>query len=143
MEKNAQVGKNVYVDRDIPLTDLPADLVGADWVQAAEADSLYPAEDLMEISAADDTVVSVAHDDRLPRPKWLRNLFKPSGRQMTINGRPKTIFQRHVGQEESLTLGQNVENSKIKSADMYVVFIGPEQVPPSKQSPSGERVDAK
>ncbi len=126
VEQNAQAGKNIYVDRDFAMSDLPAELVGADWVQAANADSLYAAADLMEISVPAGTVVFVAHDDRLPRPAWLRNLFEPTGRRILVNGRANTVFRRHIENDESLTLGPNVEKAGVKAADMYVVFVGPE-----------------
>jgi beta-galactosidase len=125
VEQNAQAGKNIYVDRDFAMSDLPAELVGADWVQAADGDSLYPATDLMEISVPAGTVVFVAHDDRLSRPAWLRYLFEPTRTQLRVNGRTKTVFRRNIESDQSLTLGPNVENADVNAADMYVVFVGP------------------
>jgi beta-galactosidase len=126
VERDARAGKKVYVDHDFLMPELPPELAGADWVQTADADSLYHAVDLMEIAVMPGTVVSVAYDDRLPRPAWLQNLFEPGDAKIYLNGQPKTVFRRHVKRGESLTLGSNVENGDIKSASMYVVFIGPE-----------------
>jgi hypothetical protein len=33
------------------------------------------------------------------------------------------IYQREVNREESLTLGSNTENTQVKEANIYVVFI--------------------
>jgi beta-galactosidase len=123
VEQNAQPNKNVYVDRDFGMGDLPSQLVGADWVQAANSDSSYWAVDLMEITVAGGTTVFVAHDDRLPRPSWLVKMFSATSTQITVNGHTKTIFQRQIERDESLTLGPNVDDSKVKSGNMYVVFV--------------------
>lgn len=125
IEQDARPGKRVYVDQDFVMPDLPPDLAGADWVQAAAADSLYSAVDLMEISVGPDTIVSVAYDDRLPRPAWLASQFEPANLKLRINGQEKSLFQRRVTRGESLTLGSNVENGAIRNASMYVVFIAP------------------
>jgi beta-galactosidase len=137
VEQNAQPGKKIYLDHDDAMLDLPEDLFGADWVQAANADSLYSAVDLMEVSALPGTVVSVAYDENLPRPAWLLKLFKPTDGKIRVNDQVKNLFRREIKNGESLTLGSNVENSAIKKADMYVVFIGPDH------DPSRVRADAK
>ncbi len=68
IEADAKDGKKIYVDSDEKFADLPAALRGADWIQAAAADRLYNAVDLMELPAPAGSVVYVAHDDRLDRP---------------------------------------------------------------------------
>ena len=113
VEQNAQNGKNVYVDRDYAFAGLPAELVGADWVQAANGDSLYNAVDLMEVAVKAGAVVSIAHDDRLPRPAWLTRQFQPSDLSLAVNGQSMKVFQRRVDRDESLTLGANTENPAI------------------------------
>ncbi|MFI5337351.1 MAG: sugar-binding domain-containing protein, partial [Opitutales bacterium] len=56
----ARDGKNPYVDVDTPFTDLPPVLVGADWVQAANLESLYHAVDLMQLEVKEDGVPGLA-----------------------------------------------------------------------------------
>jgi beta-galactosidase len=102
---------------------LSGDLVGADWVQAAGRDGLYDAVDLMELAVGAGHVVSVAHDDRIPRPAWLTRQFMATTTRITVNGQPMTVFQRRVERDESLTLGANVKSSAIKAANMYIVFV--------------------
>jgi beta-galactosidase len=123
IESGARDGKNAYVDRDFPFAGLPADLAGAEWVQAAEADALYSALDFMVVAVPAGATVTVAHDDRLPRPTCLRNQFEPTGRQITIAGIPMSLFARHPAADESLTLGSNTEAKGFKEANMYLVFV--------------------
>ena len=109
VEIQARNGKNVYVDIDAPFAGLPDELDGADWVQAANRESLYNAVDLMEVSVVAGATVSIAHDDRLPRPAWLTKQFQPTTAKLTMAGQPMTIFQRRADRDESLTLGANTE----------------------------------
>jgi beta-galactosidase len=125
VEMNARDGRNAYVDVDSPLKDLPASLVGADWVQVANRDALYHAVDLMEIAVPPGTRVTIAHDDRLPRPPWLTRDFAPTPERMIVAGRPMTLFARTVAQESGLTFGPNTEDSSQKEANMYLVFVSP------------------
>jgi len=123
VEGNVRSRKNVYLDHACLFDDLPGELVGADWVQAANADKLFSAADLMEIAVDAGTVVSVAHDDRLPRPAWLTRQFKPTKLRLEIDGQKMKIFQRRVQRAESLTLGANIESAKTSPCNMYVVFV--------------------
>ena len=120
---DAREGKQVYADRDYRFETLPGVLRGSDYVQAANADKQYMAVDLMELAVKVSAVVSVAHDGRLPRPAWLLRQFKPTGLRVTVNGVPMTIFQYQAAAGESLTLGSNSDTGKVKSCNMYVVFV--------------------
>ena len=123
VEQNAADGKNIFVDRDLPFSDLPPALTGADWVQAANADSVYSAVDLMQVAVKAGSVVSVAHDDRLPPPAWLAQKFEPTRLRLTVNGQPMTIYQHQVLADESLTLGSNTDDPALKQANAYIVFV--------------------
>lgn len=123
VESGARDGKNIYVDRDIAFGGLPTDLNGSDWVQAAESDALYSALDFMVVAVPAGATVTVAHDDRLPRPTWLRGQFKASGRSIMVAGHPMSLFVRHSVADESLTLGSNAEAKGAREANMYVVFV--------------------
>ena len=122
VEENAQTQKNIYLDRSYAFKELPRELVGADWVQAANADKLFSAVDLMEVAVEPGTMVWIAHDDRLPRPAWLARQFKPTKLTLEIEGQAMSIFQRRSQHAESLTLGANIETARVKSCNMYIVF---------------------
>jgi len=123
VESGVRDGKNVYVDRDIAFGGLPADLTGAEWVQAAESEALYSALDFMVVAVPAGATVTVAHDDRLPRPTWLRGQFEATGRRIVVAGQPMSLFVRHSAAAESLTLGSNTEATGFKEANMYIVFV--------------------
>lgn len=125
MERNAQDGKRVYVDRDVPFSGLPAELAGADWVQAAHGDRLYHAVDLMEVGVKAGTIVFVAHDDRLARPAWLTRQFQPTDTRITLNDQSMSLFRRRADRDEGLTLGANTEDPGAPACAMYVVFVNP------------------
>jgi beta-galactosidase len=123
VELDAANGKNIYCDRDYSFTNLPQELSGADWIQAAAADSVYSAADLMQIAVKPGTIVYVAHDARLPPPDWLKRQFRSTRLSMTINGQTMKIFEHRLKTEESLTLGSNTDDPRLKSGNMYVTFV--------------------
>jgi beta-galactosidase len=121
VESGAQNGKKIYVDRDATFTDLPASLIGADWVQIAGDDQRYSAVDLIELAVTGGTVVSIAHDARAPLPAWLTKQFKPSTETLSVNGTPLKLFQRTMANDGSLTFGSNTEGAPV-DAHHYIVF---------------------
>jgi beta-galactosidase len=123
VEQNATDGRNIFVDRDTPFAGLPPALVGADWVQGANGDSIYSAVDLMQLAVKGGTVVSVAHDDRLPLPTWLEQKFRRTGMTLKVNGHAMTIYQHRAKTDESLTLGSNTDDPSVTTALAYVVFV--------------------
>ncbi len=122
VQPEAGEGKRVYVDGDERFATLPAELRGADYVQAAQADSAYSAADLIEISFAGDAILTVAHDDRLPRPEWL-DPFRSTGSRIEIAGRGMSLFERRVAAGASVTLGGNADSAGAAAAHMYLVFV--------------------
>jgi len=130
VRQQARDGEKIYADRDFVFTGLPAPLKGSDWVQAANADQLYSAVDLMELAAGVDGVVYVAHDRRLPRPDWLQRQFKPTELHLTVNGQNMNVFERRVRNGESLTLGSNTEDRRFTPSNMYIVFVNRAEAAP-------------
>jgi beta-galactosidase len=122
VETNAADGRNAYVDRDYTFNQLPAALVGADWIQIADADQRYSAVDLIELAVKGGTTVTVAHDERVAPPEWLTRQFQPSRETLRVNNRPMRLFTRVVPQDASLTLGSN-NDAAPQAANMYVVFV--------------------
>ncbi len=129
VQENAREGAKIYADRDFLFKSLPDLLKGCDWIQTANADKLYSAEDLIELAAGGDSVIYVAHDDRLPRPSWLQRLFTPTEISLAVEGKTMKLFERHIRSGESLTLGSNTEDRRLKSCNMYVVFVKRVELP--------------
>jgi beta-galactosidase len=123
VEIAARDGRNAYVNVDSPFTALPAELHGADWVQVDNRDALYSAVDLIELAVTGNTIVWIAHDNRLPRPAWLTKQFEPTTASITIAGQKMDLFRRVISADESLTLGANTENTSITAANLYLVFV--------------------
>ena len=123
VEVDARPGKNAYVNAETPFPALPSELVGADWVQADDRDSTYSAVDLMEIAVSSGSTVTIAHDDRLPRPAWLTKQFKPTGAKIIVVGHSLSLFTHSSKIGASFTLGANTEDTRIKEAAMYIVFV--------------------
>ncbi len=123
IEINAQNDRNAYVDIDSPFRGLPTALVGADWSQLVNRDAVYHAVDLVEMAVIAGTTVTIAHDDRLPRPPWLANTgFAETREKITVAGQPMTLFTKTFEKESSMTFGPNTEDSSIKTANMYLIF---------------------
>ena len=134
VQEGAKDGAKIYTDREFTFRGLPESLKGSDWIQTAAADKLYSAVDLMELAPGADSMVYIAHDDRLPRPEWLQRLFTATAVSLNIEGKPMKLFERRVTGGESLTLGSNTEDRKLKSCNMYIVFV--KQAEPEKRAGS-------
>ena len=92
-------------------------------MQVDNRDALYHAVDLMELSVTAGTQITIAHDDRLPRPPWLTKDFAPLAEKLTVNGVAFTLFRRDCATAQSLTFGPNSEQTKAPAAAMYLVFV--------------------
>jgi beta-galactosidase len=123
IKQDVKDGGKIYADRNFVFMDLPQALQGSDWVQTANADKLYSAVDLIDLAVKNESIIYVAHDDRLPRPGWLQQQFKALDAKLAINGQPMKLFERHLQPGENLTLGSNTDDRRLKSCNMYVVFV--------------------
>jgi beta-galactosidase len=113
----AAAGKKIYVDGDASFPTLPAELTGADYVQAAAADRAYSAVDLMEAAVKAGSAIWIAWDSRAPRPAWLTDQFQPANLSFALNGHTMVLFRHAAKSDESLTLGSNG-----RPGEMYIVF---------------------
>jgi beta-galactosidase len=123
VEIQVRNGAKVYVDRNYTFSDLPADLMGADWVQVADADQGYSAMDLIEMAVKGGTVVTIAHDESIAPPGWLTRQFKATGHRIIVHDRRMALFQRTVDRDASLTLGSNADAAAPQTGAMYLVFV--------------------
>jgi hypothetical protein len=63
------------------------------------------------------------YDDRLPRPAWLTKQFKSTGAKILVLGQSLSLFAHPTKKDASFTLGANTEDTRIKEAAMYIVFV--------------------
>jgi beta-galactosidase len=123
IESEAREGKQAFLDGDATFGSLPSELAGAEWVRAAQADKLYSAADLMEISMTAGTIAYLAYDESLPTPDWIgKQRFKAMGKSITVGGRTMQLYSRAFPKEGSITLGSNSEDPKMTTCNMYLVF---------------------
>lgn len=122
VEREAANGKNAYFDTQSPFTDLPQQLVGADWVQASNRESLYSAVDLMQLTVTGGATVYIAHDEHLHVPPWLSRQYATTDKEIHVNGTTLRLFSRKLQHDQSLTLGSNTEDSTA-AGKMFVVFV--------------------
>jgi beta-galactosidase len=123
VKQDAREGEKIYADRDFGFRDLPQALLGCDWVQTANADKLYNAVDLVDFSTAAESIIYVAHDERLPVPEWLRRQLQATDLRLSVNGQRMKVYERRVNAGESMTFGANTEDARLKSCNMYIVFV--------------------
>jgi beta-galactosidase len=123
VERDAANGKSAYFDDKVAFTDLPQQLIGADWVQASNRESLYSAVDLMQMTVTGGATVYIAHDERLPVPAWLSRQYEATSTQIMLNGASMKLFSRKFDHDQSLTLGSNTEESGATAGNMFVVFV--------------------
>ncbi len=119
VERGAGPGRRVYVDGPFMFGALPADLLGADYVESALMDQLYIAVDLMEMAVKSGTTIYIAHDNRIPPPSWLTNGFEDGGHNIVVGGVPMRLFEHKADQAQSVTLGHNGD----RGGNMYIVFV--------------------
>lgn len=140
VQEDAHDGEKIYTDRNFVFAGLPEPLQGSDWVQTANADKLYSAADLIDMMVRSESIVYIAHDDRLPRPAWLQQQFKSLDASVAVNGQTMKVFERRLHSGESLTLGANAEDRRLKSCNMYLVFV--KGTEPKKQTSEREAENA-
>ena len=119
-------GDSVYTDRAYAFDTIPAEIRGAAYVRAPNDDkTAYAGSDsLLTFTLGQEADVFVAHDDLIPRPKWLTARFTPTGRALvTTDGSKRfTLFGRRFAAGR-VTLGAN--SSSPTDQSMYSVIVVP------------------
>ena len=122
VQTKASNGQKPYGDCDFVFSEMPAELVGSDWIQMADADQNYSAVDLLEFAVRKKSEATIAFDSHVPTPEWLKKLFQPTGRSIAVAGTTMKLYTRHMARDESVTLGSNSETQQT-SGHMYLVFV--------------------
>ncbi|MFG6686785.1 sugar-binding domain-containing protein [Mariniflexile sp. HNIBRBA6329] len=122
LRTNVFWGKKAYTDLPYNYTVIPKYLVGCEYVRMPNSDSRYWARDLLQFIAADDMTLYVGHDDRVPRPQFLKDEFEDTGDDFKLGDVTMSIFKREVKAGESVVMSGNSDGETPKEARMYVVM---------------------
>ncbi|MDA1304521.1 MAG: DNRLRE domain-containing protein [Nitrospirae bacterium] len=116
------VGPIVYIDRTYTYTAVPAGLVGATFIQTANADKNSQGNSFFSFEVNQPVTVSVAHDQRIiTKPNWLTT-WTPTGEVLSTTDSTFQMYQQ-VFSAGSVTLGGNKDSGS--GFSMYSVIITP------------------
>jgi hypothetical protein len=116
-----QVGAPLYIDREYSVAGLPQELVGATYIQTANADKQATDYPFLTFDIDRDALVYVAYDERLPSPAWLDSFAETGWRLTSSTGDAYRILVRAYP-EGKVALGPNRGTT---GSNMYVVILTP------------------
>ncbi len=138
VRRNAQIGAQFYGDRTVTFGNMPAYLVGSDYIRAAQESKMWMDDDvLVEFDVFNTTYLYVGWDMAdVEVPQWLRENFEETTDAVVRNDGPVlTLFRRQVTAGEHIQLGYLGSNN-----DIYMVMlqtVSPElpapEAPPQKE----------
>ncbi|MCF6263053.1 MAG: hypothetical protein L3J24_05640 [Xanthomonadales bacterium] len=117
---NLQIANSMYGDRSFRFSQIPANLIGQEWLSTANDSKSFVGEKLVEFSVAVNAEVFILHrDDISNKPNWLSS-WVDTGNDV-INDEPKTysIFSRSFNAGEQVSLGSNGS----ATSGMYIVVV--------------------
>ena len=106
-----QAGDTSHGDRTFTFVNIPAELLGCDWIRPAMASKLWKeGSELLSFKVLQSTCLYVAWDNSAPLPKWLGESsgFTKTDLTISINNTDKTIFElyrKEVTAGEAVSLG--------------------------------------
>ncbi|HKS71462.1 MAG TPA: PQQ-dependent sugar dehydrogenase [Ktedonobacterales bacterium] len=125
LQTNLQTGVVQYGDRGYTLTTVPATLVGAAWIRAANSSKTYTGSPLVTFTISRQATVYVALDTRLAKPPWLDATWSSSGLTLTnseATGANSFVLYAKVFAAGTVTLGPN-SSSGTSAVNMYTVIV--------------------
>lgn len=142
VRSDLQVGDVTHGDRDYRFTDIPAELLGSEWISTAVESRGADNEDVVSFHLARDTDIYLGYDSRISsEPDWLSTDYEDTGAVVT-DDQPVTyrLFRRHVSAGTRVVLGPNSGGSTMN----YFVVLDPTAVdatPGTPAAPTGEIAD--
>jgi polygalacturonase len=137
-QANLQKNVSIYGNEMIPVTELPAILEGADFIQTTASSKNFSGKAIVNFTIGEDATLYVIHSVLVKtKPKWLAD-FKP------VEGLVKTaagdfqILAKSVKKGDKVSLGDNGS----KTAPMYFIVAKPE-MNAKKILPKGKLFDIK
>lgn len=122
LRSNTYWGKRAYTDLNYNYTHIPAYLRGSEYVRMPNSDSRYWARDQLQFIAGSDMIIYVGHDDRVPRPEFLKEDFSDTGDNFKLGNVTMSIFKREAKAGESIIMAGNSDGDMPEGARMYVVM---------------------
>lgn len=116
----------LFGDRTLTCTDLPSNLIGAEYIRTA-CDSKLVLTDLGSFTTGEDTTIYVAMDTRVinPLPDWL-NDWQDSGLTIsTSNELTLELYKKNFKSGETVTLGTNGGSNESVN---YIVLAVTEEI---------------
>jgi hypothetical protein len=123
-----RAGARPYSDRAFTFASVPSALQGQTFLRTRNDDKAASlgSSNFLSFRLATDAVVYVAHDNRLPRPRWLSSSFTDAGLEIVTDEggtrRRFRVFRRSYG-AGTVTLGSNME--RLADGSMYHVAVVP------------------
>lgn len=119
--EKAQIGSLVFGDRDATYTELPNELLGAEYIQTA-CDSKNTAGDLAEVTANADMTLYVALDARVKNvPAWLSDWTLTELTATNSKDVKFRLYSREMTSGESVTLGTNGQSVSCVNYTIFAV----------------------
>ena len=118
IQANLQTADTMYGDRAYSFTQIPANLIGQEWISTANDSKSFVGGNLVTFTLAQDAEVFILHrDDIANKPEWLSDWADNSSD--VINSEPETysVFSRSFNAGDQVSLGMNGSTS----SGMYVV----------------------
>lgn len=132
----AEVGSRLFGDRDLTITALPENLVGAEMIRTA-CDSKLQTTDLGSFTAGSDATIYAAVDTRVTGtlPAWLKAWTYAGGSVSTSNGLTLALYKLQVSTGEVIALGTNGGSNE--SVNYIVMAVPRESVIKGDINPDG------
>ncbi|WP_372772736.1 sugar-binding domain-containing protein [Mangrovibacterium sp.] len=122
LRTNAMWGKKAYTDLPYNYTTIPRYLNGSEYVRMPNSDNRYWARDQLQFVAGADMTIYVGHDDRVARPKFLKENYTDTGDDFKLGDVTMSLFKREAKAGESIIMAGNCDGNAPEDCRMYVVL---------------------
>lgn len=122
IQNNLQVGNNVYGDRAFTFTGIPANLLGAQWIRAANDSKTFTGNPTATFSLSATANVYIAFNNSAAVPSWIDDSWTDTGtdittRESTTATRTYSVFRKQFN-AGTVSLGPWGS-----TASMYIVMV--------------------
>lgn len=115
---NLQKGVSMYGEVEIPITEIPARLLGSDFLQTSVSSNNFSGKVIAYFVAGEAATLYIAHSDQTKKkPKWLSDYVSVKEFIKTSQGAFE-LFKKEVKQGDTIALGNNGSTK----APMYFVI---------------------